>query len=167
MDHGLPGSSVHGILRQEYWSGLPFPLLHGVLMHVCLWELPKNFTLFVKVLGIWIDSGGLKTMLSAGLKWMKGEGHPPVQIPQTWVTWRQKAGVKPTATLRVEQWPLCVWIKVMCKFSFLICPCLYFSKFLRWSGICRATRWEFYLKKYFPPLLFFPFYLFFNWRILA
>ena len=20
-----PGSSVHGILRQEYWSGLPFP----------------------------------------------------------------------------------------------------------------------------------------------
>ena len=21
----LPGSSVHGILRQEYWSGLPFP----------------------------------------------------------------------------------------------------------------------------------------------
>ena len=26
--HGcsLPGSSVHGILRQEYWSGLPCPL---------------------------------------------------------------------------------------------------------------------------------------------
>ena len=22
---GLPGSSVHGILRQEYWRGLPFP----------------------------------------------------------------------------------------------------------------------------------------------
>ena len=22
-----PGSSVHGILRQEYWSGLPFPPL--------------------------------------------------------------------------------------------------------------------------------------------
>ena len=21
----LPGSSVHGILQQEYWSGLPFP----------------------------------------------------------------------------------------------------------------------------------------------
>ena len=21
----LPGSSVHGIIRQEYWSGLPFP----------------------------------------------------------------------------------------------------------------------------------------------
>ena len=25
MDCGLPGSSVHGILQQEYWSGLPFP----------------------------------------------------------------------------------------------------------------------------------------------
>ena len=25
MDCSLPGSSVHGILRQESWSGLPFP----------------------------------------------------------------------------------------------------------------------------------------------
>ena len=25
MDCGPPGSSVHGIPRQEYWSGLPFP----------------------------------------------------------------------------------------------------------------------------------------------
>ena len=25
MDCNPPGSSVHGILRQEYWSGLPFP----------------------------------------------------------------------------------------------------------------------------------------------
>ena len=25
MDYSTPGSSVHGILRQEYWSGLPFP----------------------------------------------------------------------------------------------------------------------------------------------
>ena len=25
MDHGLPGSSVHGILQAKYWSGLPFP----------------------------------------------------------------------------------------------------------------------------------------------
>ena len=24
MDCGLPGSSVHGIFYQEYWSGLPF-----------------------------------------------------------------------------------------------------------------------------------------------
>ena len=26
MDCSLPGSFVHGILQQEYWSGLPFPL---------------------------------------------------------------------------------------------------------------------------------------------
>ena len=25
MDCSLPASSVHGILRQEYWSVLPFP----------------------------------------------------------------------------------------------------------------------------------------------
>ena len=25
MDCNPPGSSVHGISRQEYWSGLPFP----------------------------------------------------------------------------------------------------------------------------------------------
>ena len=25
MDCSLPGTSVHGIYRQEYWSGLPFP----------------------------------------------------------------------------------------------------------------------------------------------
>ena len=25
VDCSLPGSSVHGISRQEYWSGLPYP----------------------------------------------------------------------------------------------------------------------------------------------
>ena len=25
MDYSPPGSSVHGILQEEYWSGLPFP----------------------------------------------------------------------------------------------------------------------------------------------
>ena len=25
MDNNLPGSSIHGILQQEYWNGLPFP----------------------------------------------------------------------------------------------------------------------------------------------
>ena len=25
VDCSLPGSSVHGISQQEYWSGLPFP----------------------------------------------------------------------------------------------------------------------------------------------
>ena len=27
MDSSPPGSSVHGIFQQEYWSGLPFPSL--------------------------------------------------------------------------------------------------------------------------------------------
>ena len=25
IDYSLPGSSIHGFPRQEYWSGLPFP----------------------------------------------------------------------------------------------------------------------------------------------
>ena len=29
MDCSLPGSSVHGFSRQEYWSGLPFPSPSG------------------------------------------------------------------------------------------------------------------------------------------
>ena len=33
MDCSLPGSSVHGFSRQEYWSGLPLPSpYHGILM---------------------------------------------------------------------------------------------------------------------------------------
>ena len=27
MDYSSPGSSVHGVSQQEYWSGLPFPPL--------------------------------------------------------------------------------------------------------------------------------------------
>ena len=36
MDCSLPGSSVHGIFRQEYWSGvpLPSPLLGGGLTNL-------------------------------------------------------------------------------------------------------------------------------------
>ena len=30
MDCNLPGSSVHEFSRQEYWSGLPFPLPGGL-----------------------------------------------------------------------------------------------------------------------------------------
>ena len=25
MDYSLPGSSIHGIFQQEYWSGVPLP----------------------------------------------------------------------------------------------------------------------------------------------
>ena len=28
MDCSLPGSSIHGIFQQEYWSGVPLPSLH-------------------------------------------------------------------------------------------------------------------------------------------
>ena len=33
MDRSLPGSSVHGFSRQEYWSGLPLPSLIYVYAH--------------------------------------------------------------------------------------------------------------------------------------
>ena len=30
MDYSLPGSTVHGISKQEYWNGLPFPSLGAI-----------------------------------------------------------------------------------------------------------------------------------------
>ena len=47
MNYSLPGSSVHGISRQEYWSGLPFPplgifLIQGwnqCLLHLLHWQV--------------------------------------------------------------------------------------------------------------------------------
>ena len=46
LDCSPPGSSVHGFSRQEYWSGLPFPLprdlptqrLHPCLLCLLLWQ---------------------------------------------------------------------------------------------------------------------------------
>ena len=32
MDCSLPGSSVHGISRQEYWSGLPLPNCYSIIL---------------------------------------------------------------------------------------------------------------------------------------
>ena len=34
VDGSLPGSSVHGFSRQEYWSGVPLPSLACTLRHV-------------------------------------------------------------------------------------------------------------------------------------
>jgi len=42
MDCSPPGSLVHGIPRQEYWSGLPFPYLHNMI------DSQKNYTGVIK-----------------------------------------------------------------------------------------------------------------------
>ena len=36
MDCSLPGSSVHGFSRQEYWSGLPLPFPKPAFNHMLL-----------------------------------------------------------------------------------------------------------------------------------
>ena len=41
MDCSLPGSSVHGFSRQEYWSGVPLPSLKNYLS--------DNINLFCKI----------------------------------------------------------------------------------------------------------------------
>ena len=41
MDCSLPGSSVHGFSRQEYWSGVPLPFLKNYLS--------DNINLFCKI----------------------------------------------------------------------------------------------------------------------
>ena len=35
MDCSLPGSSIHGFSRQEYWSGLPLPSPFKTLIYIC------------------------------------------------------------------------------------------------------------------------------------
>ena len=37
MDCGLPGSSVHGFSKQEYWSGLPLPSPSELLL-AAIWD---------------------------------------------------------------------------------------------------------------------------------
>ena len=38
MDCSLPGSSIHGFSRQEYWSGVPLPSLNYYAIHIKLIE---------------------------------------------------------------------------------------------------------------------------------
>ena len=40
MDCSLPGSSIHGISRQEYWSGVPLPSPSNT-SQLCKWSLHK------------------------------------------------------------------------------------------------------------------------------
>ena len=42
MDCSLPGSSVHGIFQQEYWSGVPLPSPSIVLWVVINAKKRKN-----------------------------------------------------------------------------------------------------------------------------
>ena len=44
MDCSLPGSFVHGVFRQEYWSGLPFPppgifQMQGLNLYLLRWQV--------------------------------------------------------------------------------------------------------------------------------
>ena len=45
MDYSLPGSSIHGFSRQEYWSGvpLPSPSLRFIILHIT-GEIIDKFT---------------------------------------------------------------------------------------------------------------------------
>ena len=51
MDCSLPGSSVHGIFQQEYWSGLPLSSLSYVLLTLNVDFLPLSLV-FLLVLVI-------------------------------------------------------------------------------------------------------------------
>ena len=46
MDCSLPGSSVHGFSRQEYWSGVPLPSLTKMYRsHLRLGSVMMNFSI--------------------------------------------------------------------------------------------------------------------------
>ena len=87
MDCSPPGSSVHGIFRQEYWSGLPFPAPGDLLTR----ELnpgpmaPRSSTLAWKI--PWTEGpGGLQSMGSLRV------GHDRVTLLSlfTFMHWRRK-----------------------------------------------------------------------------
>ena len=153
-----------GFSRQEYWSGLPFPLLHGVLMHVCLCELPKNFTLFVKVLGIWMDSGGLKTRLSAGSRWIKGEGHPQGKSPRPGLREGKRLAWSPP---QHSGWNsgLCACGPRLCVIlvSLFVLVCIFQNFYSDQESAQQPDKNS--IKKIFSSYFFST--LFFNWRILA
>ena len=63
-DCSLPGSSVHGIFQEEYWSGLPFPPLGDLpnpgikLSLLCLlhWQVDSLSLCHLGSLMLWINS---------------------------------------------------------------------------------------------------------------
>ena len=160
MDCSLPGSSVHAIFQARIleWVAISFSFTGFWCISACLWELPKTFTLFVNVSGIWMDSGGLKTMLSAGSRWIKGEGPPPLgQIPQTWVTGRQKTGVKSTTTLRMEQWLLGAHGSRLCVILVFLFVLVYiFQNFYSYQDSAQQPDKNSILKNIFLLFFFFP-----------
>ena len=60
MDCSLPGSSVHGIFGQEYWSGVPLP--SPICSYDCINQIAshsfRNWRLLIQRVSLWLlDSG--------------------------------------------------------------------------------------------------------------
>ena len=51
VDYSLPGSSIHGFSRQEYWSGVPLPSLN-MLSRLVITFLPRSKSLLIS----WLQS---------------------------------------------------------------------------------------------------------------
>ena len=57
MDCSLPGSSIHGFSRQEYWSGVPLPS-PATPLFISLFSSPvqapegKNIVLYLRIVGL-------------------------------------------------------------------------------------------------------------------
>ena len=50
MDYSPPGCSVHGISRQEYWSGLPFPSPSSYQAHTKSQSLYQEFQILISLI---------------------------------------------------------------------------------------------------------------------
>ena len=75
INGGPPGSSVPGILRQEYWSGLPFPSL----MHACMLSRFSPVQLCVT---LW--TAAHQAPLSTGFSRQEYWSGLPFPSPDTW-----------------------------------------------------------------------------------
>ena len=53
MDCSLPGSSIHGIFRQEYWSGVPLPSPPSILqICICIQNFFPSYIAFSCIMNL-------------------------------------------------------------------------------------------------------------------
>ena len=90
MDCSLPGSSIHEISRQEYWSGLPLPSPQ---------KLNKEVTL-----GRWVT---MAWILRTGFQGINTYVAQSIYKPRIWLN-RQNEKTEVSSGEKSDKWPHCI-----------------------------------------------------------
>ena len=148
MDYSPPGSSVHGISRQEYWSGVPLPSL-------CSLFIPNSLCLCIPMLPLPSSLSPLVTTAAAAAKSLQScptlccpiDSSPPASpVPRIlqartlkWVAisfsnaWKWKVKVKSLSRVRLSATP---WTA-----AYQVPPSMGFSRQEYWSGVQLLSSW--------------------------